>query len=107
MATTWAGGQNIASKYGRRGPQIDLPDKQWPSRWVTKSPIWMLIDLRDGNQALPNPMFSNSQLCQIDTNWYCCRTKAQKWRMVKLLVAIGFKQIEVWFWHGRLCQFSP
>jgi 2-isopropylmalate synthase len=33
-------------------PQIDLPDRQWPSRTITHAPIWASVDLRDGNQAL-------------------------------------------------------
>ncbi|KAL4865746.1 hypothetical protein BDV12DRAFT_187930 [Aspergillus spectabilis] len=81
MSTICAGGQTLQSKYGGRAPpEILLPDRQWPSTKLTKSPIWLSTDLRDGNQALPNPM-----------------TTSQKWQMFRLLVAIGFKQIEVSF----------
>nr|QIW91873.1 HtyA [Phialomyces arenicola] len=80
MTTICAGGQSVLSKYGGRAPEIHLPDRQWPSKRVSRSPIWLSTDLRDGNQALPNPM-----------------TTQQKWRMFRLLVAIGFKQIEVSF----------
>jgi len=59
---------------------IDLPDRQWPSNIITKSPIWCSVDLRDGNQALPNPM-----------------NPAQKLEYFQLLCKIGFKQIEVGF----------
>nr|K0E4E5.1 RecName: Full=Isopropyl malate synthase htyA; AltName: Full=L-homotyrosine biosynthetic cluster protein A [Aspergillus rugulosus]AFT91393.1 HtyA [Aspergillus rugulosus] len=81
MSTICAGGQTLESKYGGRAPpQIQLPDRQWPSKKLTESPIWLSTDLRDGNQALPNPM-----------------TTSQKWQMFRLLVDIGFKQIEVSF----------
>jgi len=61
-------------------PPIDLPDRQWPSRTITKSPIWCSVDLRDGNQALPNPMNPQKKLAYF-----------------KLLCRIGFKHIEVAF----------
>ncbi|KAJ5618092.1 hypothetical protein N7537_003206 [Penicillium hordei] len=81
MPTTCAGGQSLQSKYGGRAPpNIHLPDRQWPSKKLTKSPTWLSTDLRDGNQALPNPM-----------------TISQKWQMFRLLVGIGFKEIEVSF----------
>ena len=38
---------------------IDLPNRQWPSRVITKAPIWCAVDLRDGNQALIEPMDSD------------------------------------------------
>ncbi|KAJ5964338.1 uncharacterized protein N7479_004214 [Penicillium vulpinum] len=79
MPTICAGGQSLQSKYGGRDPpNINLPDRHWPSKKLTKSPTWLSTDLRDGNQALPNPM-----------------TIAQKWQMFRLLVAIGFKEIEI------------
>ena len=37
-------------------PKIDLPDRQWPNNSITQAPIWCSVDLRDGNQALINPM---------------------------------------------------
>ena len=43
------------SKY-RPFPAIDLPDRTWPNQTITKAPIWCSVDLRDGNQALINPM---------------------------------------------------
>ena len=61
-------------------PSIDLPDRQWPSRSITTAPTWCSVDLRDGNQALPIPMGIKEKL-----------------RMFKLLVDIGFKEIEVGF----------
>ncbi|MCE5324781.1 MAG: 2-isopropylmalate synthase [Planctomycetaceae bacterium] len=59
---------------------IDLPDRQWPSRTLSVAPIWCSVDLRDGNQALPNPL-----------------NPAQKLEYFKLLTAIGFRHIEVSF----------
>jgi 2-isopropylmalate synthase len=59
---------------------VDLPDRQWPSKSIVKSPQWCSVDLRDGNQALPDPMDPD-----------------QKLEYFKLLCDIGFKQIEVGF----------
>lgn len=61
-------------------PQVPLTDRQWPGNTLTKPPIWCSVDLRDGNQALIEPMGSERKL-----------------RMFDLLVAIGFKQIEIGF----------
>ncbi|MBI0329391.1 2-isopropylmalate synthase [Burkholderia plantarii] len=71
--------KNPATKYRPFTP-INLADRQWPSRTITRAPIWMSTDLRDGNQALFEPMDA-----------------ARKMRMFKTLVAIGFKEIEVAF----------
>lgn len=68
---------------------IPLADRQWPSRTLTRAPIWMSTDLRDGNQALFEPM-----------NGEC------KMRMFKMLVDIGFKQIEVAFPSASDTDFS-
>ncbi|WP_347329827.1 2-isopropylmalate synthase [Marinimicrobium locisalis] len=70
---------NPSQKYRRFEP-IQLPDRQWPNKVLNKAPIWMSTDLRDGNQALIDPM-------NVDT----------KMKMFKALVAIGFKEIEVGF----------
>lgn len=64
----------------RAFPTIDLPQRQWPNRRLSQAPQWCSVDLRDGNQALVNPM-----------------SVAQKHRLFQLLVDIGFKQIEVGF----------
>jgi 2-isopropylmalate synthase len=61
-------------------PPIDLPDRKWPSRTITKAPIWCSVDMRDGNQALVEPMGSE-----------------KKRRMFDLLLRLGFKEIEVGF----------
>ena len=67
------------SKY-KPFPPIDLPDRTWPNRTITHAPIWCSVDLRDGNQALINPM-----------------GPAKKLEMFKTLLKIGFKEIEVGF----------
>ncbi|QHE90964.1 2-isopropylmalate synthase [Pandoraea fibrosis] len=71
--------KNPATKYRPFTP-VNIPDRQWPSRTITRAPIWMSTDLRDGNQALFEPMDAQ-----------------RKMRMFKTLVAIGFKEIEVAF----------
>jgi 2-isopropylmalate synthase len=67
------------SKYRAYAP-VNLPDRKWPSQVLTKAPIWCSVDLRDGNQALIEPM-------GVD----------RKERMFNLLVKLGFKEIEVAF----------
>jgi len=59
---------------------INLPDRQWPSKTITKAPLWCSVDLRDGNQALVEPMGPE-----------------RKRRMFETLVKLGFKEIEVGF----------
>jgi len=59
---------------------IDLPDRTWPSRTLSHAPSWCSVDLRDGNQALIQPM-----------------SVTQKLRFFQLLVGIGFKEIEIGF----------
>src|SRR5260370_40559226 len=59
---------------------VDLPDRSWPNVVLTSSPIWCSVDLRDGNQALVNPMDAT-----------------RKRRFFDLLVRLGFKEIEVGF----------
>ena len=60
--------------------QIQLPDRQWPDRVIDKAPVWCSVDLRDGNQALVDPM--NLQ---------------QKLEFFKALCDMGFKEIEIGF----------
>ncbi|MBE0506240.1 MAG: 2-isopropylmalate synthase [Marinospirillum sp.] len=67
------------TKY-RPFPPVQLKDRQWPDQVINKAPIWCSVDLRDGNQALVDPM-----------------TVEQKKCLFQLLVKIGFKQIEVGF----------
>jgi len=67
-------------KYRPYAYGVELPDRTWPERALTKAPIWCSVDLRDGNQALIDPM-----------------DVARKKTMWDLLVALGFKEIEVGF----------
>ncbi len=71
--------RNPSHKY-RAFPQINLTDRQWPSQVITKAPRWLSTDLRDGNQALIDPMGAE-----------------KKTRFFDLLVKIGIKEIEVGF----------
>jgi 2-isopropylmalate synthase len=80
--------QDPSTKY-RPFPQIDLPDRTWPSRSITKPPLWMSTDLRDGNQSLFEPM-------NLD----------RKMRMFKMLCEIGFKEIEVGFPSASQTDFD-
>ena len=64
----------------RAFPPIDLPDRTWPHATVTRAPRWLSTDLRDGNQALIDPM-----------------SPARKMTMFDLLVRMGYKEIEVGF----------
>jgi 2-isopropylmalate synthase len=80
--------KNPATKYRAFTP-VNLPDRAWPSRTITHPPIWMSTDLRDGNQALFEPM--NAQ---------------RKMRMFKTLVQIGFKEIEVAFPSASETDFN-
>ncbi len=61
-------------------PPIDLPDRTWPTRVIDRAPQWCSVDLRDGNQALIEPMDAERKL-----------------RMFRLLVSLGYKEIEVGF----------
>lgn len=66
-----------------------LTDRTWPDNEITKAPIWASVDLRDGNQALIDPM-----------------TIEQKMRFFKLLVDIGFKEIEIGFPSAAQVEFD-
>ena len=68
---------------------IALPDRTWPERVITAAPRWCAVDLRDGNQALIDPM-----------------TPARKMRMFKLLVDMGYKEIEVGFPSASQTDFD-
>jgi 2-isopropylmalate synthase len=77
-----------SEKY-RPFPQIDLPDRQWPSRTITKAPRWLSTDLRDGNQALIDPMGAE-----------------KKQRFFDLLLKVGVKEIEVGFPSAGATEFD-
>ena len=70
-------------------PPIELPDRTWPSNQITKAPRWLSTDLRDGNQALIDPM-----------------SPARKMKMFDLLVKMGYKEIEVGFPSASQTDFD-
>jgi 2-isopropylmalate synthase len=59
--------KNPGIKY-RPFPQVDLPDRQWPSRTITKAPRWLSTDMRDGNQSLIDPMDADKK-ARSSTCW--------------------------------------
>ena len=77
-----------STKY-RPFPTIDLPDRQWPSRTITRAPRWLSTDMRDGNQALIDPMDAE-----------------KKTRLFDLLVKVGLKEIEVGFPSAGATEFD-
>ena len=77
-----------ARKYRSFG-QINLPDRQWPSRLIDKAPRWLSTDLRDGNQSIIDPMDS-----------------VKKRRFFDLLVEIGVKEIEIGFPSAGATEFD-
>ena len=77
-----------ATRYKPFAP-IDLPDRTWPNQVLTRAPMWCSIDLRDGNQALVEPM-----------------DLERKRRLWDKLVEIGFKQIEVGFPSASQTEFD-
>src|SRR5690349_8170147 len=75
-------------KYGRYD-QVDIPDRTWPDNRITVAPRWLSTDLRDGNQALIDPM-----------------SPARKRAMFDLLVKMGYKEIEVGFPSSGATDFD-
>ncbi|WP_344437939.1 2-isopropylmalate synthase [Kitasatospora nipponensis] len=77
--------------FGRYVPfgTVDLPDRTWPGQVITKAPRWLSTDLRDGNQALIDPM-----------------SPARKRKMFDLLVSMGYKEIEVGFPSSGATDFD-
>jgi len=73
----------------RAFPTVDLPDRQWPNQEITQAPIWCSVDLRDGNQALPQPM-----------------SIEEKVEFFQLLCRVGFKQIELGFPSASDTEFE-
>jgi 2-isopropylmalate synthase len=77
-----------SGKY-RPYPQVDIPDRTWPSKTIDKAPIWCSVDLRDGNQALITPMSLEKKL-----------------ELYHLLLKLGFKHIEVGFPSASKVEFD-
>ncbi|PZM13831.1 2-isopropylmalate synthase [Rhizobium tubonense] len=82
------GMSEAAIKY-RAYPQVNIPDRTWPSKTLTKAPVWCSVDLRDGNQALVDPMGHD-----------------RKARMFHLLLEMGFKEIEIGFPSASQTDFD-
>jgi 2-isopropylmalate synthase len=76
------------TKY-RPFPTVPLNDRQWPSKTIAAAPVWCSVDLRDGNQALATPM-----------------NVAEKLEMFRLLVSLGFKEIEIGFPAASDTEFA-
>ena len=64
----------------KRNPVVDFPERTWPNKQIEKAPIWCSVDLRDGNQALVEPMVVE-----------------EKMEFFELLLKLGFKEIEIGF----------
>jgi 2-isopropylmalate synthase len=79
---------DAAMKY-RAYPQVNIPDRTWPTKTLTTAPIWCSVDLRDGNQALVDPMGHD-----------------RKARMFQLLLDMGFKEIEIGFPSASQTDFD-
>src|SRR5215211_779109 len=81
--------QSAPSLKYRPFPPVKLPKRQWPDRTLTSAPTWCSVDLRDGNQALAQPM-------SVD----------EKLEYFEMLVRIGFKEIEVGFPSASQIEFE-
>ncbi len=73
----------------RKNPVMDYPEREWPNKEITKAPIWCSVDLRDGNQALIDPM-------QVD----------EKIEFFQYLIKLGFKEIEIGFPSASQIEFD-
>ena len=73
----------------KRVPVMNYPEREWPGKQIEKAPMWCSVDLRDGNQALIEPM-----------------TVEEKVEMFQLLVKLGFKEIEVGFPSASQIEFD-
>ncbi|MBR3811588.1 MAG: 2-isopropylmalate synthase [Agathobacter sp.] len=73
----------------RKNPVLDYPERKWPCKEIEKAPVWCSVDLRDGNQALIDPM-------QVH----------EKIEMFKYLIKLGFKEIEIGFPAASQIEFD-
>ncbi len=73
----------------KRVPVVDFPERTWPNNQIEKAPVWCSVDLRDGNQALVEPMVVEEKI-----------------EMFNLLVKLGFKEIEVGFPAASQIEFD-
>ncbi len=73
----------------RKNPVVDYPEREWPNKEITKAPIWCSVDLRDGNQALIDPMVVEEKI-----------------EMFQFLIKLGFKEIEIGFPAASQIEFD-
>lgn len=73
----------------RRNPVVDYPEREWPNKEIEKAPVWCSVDLRDGNQALIDPMVVQEKI-----------------EMFQYLIKLGFKEIEVGFPAASQIEFD-
>ncbi len=76
------------SRY-RKNPVVNYPEREWPNKEITKAPIWCSVDLRDGNQALIDPMVVEEKI-----------------EMFQFLIQLGFKEIEIGFPAASQIEFD-
>ena len=73
----------------QRVPVVNYPEREWPNKEIQKAPIWCSVDLRDGNQALVEPMVVEEKI-----------------EMFNMLVQMGFKEIEIGFPAASQIEFD-
>jgi len=73
----------------RKNPVVDYPERKWPNKEIEKAPVWCSVDLRDGNQALIDPMLVNEKI-----------------EMFQFLINLGFKEIEIGFPAASQIEFD-
>ena len=73
----------------RRNPVVDYPEREWPNKEIEKAPVWCSVDLRDGNQALIDPMIVEEKI-----------------EMFQFLIKLGFKEIKVGFPAASQIEFD-
>ncbi len=73
----------------RKNPVVDYPERKWPNKEIEKAPVWCSVDLRDGNQALIDPMLVNEKI-----------------EMFQFLIGLGFKEIEIGFPAASQIEFD-
>ena len=73
----------------KRNPVIHYPEREWPNKEIEKAPIWCSVDLRDGNQALVEPMVVEEKI-----------------EFFNMLVKLGFKEIEIGFPAASQIEFD-
>ncbi len=73
----------------RKNPVVDYPEREWPNKEIEKAPVWCSVDLRDGNQALIDPMIVQEKI-----------------EMFQYLIKLGFKEIEIGFPAASQIEFD-